>query len=251
MTRIPVSLKNDPIVDCVIELRFNPSSESVSDILPGLLYNSFKDQYPNTEQTPEAQLPRVVRANDMILKARPVVNFKGAEGSIGIGDAGIQLIFSRPYPGWAVVKPRAESLFGQTLQTELLESIERLSIRYNNIIALNDDVFDLSPLELDFRIGRGLEPRGAGTVLRAEFSSDSTVTIVQIQGGAKAIINLPDQPPEELHGVLLAVDTIAFGNIEDLDQLKERLTLIHKVEKDVFFRIITENTRDKLDPEWE
>lgn len=250
MTEIPKSLKNDPIIDCVIELRFNPSSESVSDLLPGLLYNSFKDQYPNTVQTPEAQLPRVVRASDKNLKSRPVVKFEGAEGSIGIGDAGIQLIFSRPYPGWDVVRPRAESLFGQTLETGLLESVERLSIRYNNIITINDDVFDLSPLELEFKIGRGLELRGPGTALRAEVSIDSTTTIIEVQAGAKAVISPPDQPPEELHGVLLAVDTVSFGNIEDLKQLEERLMLIHEVEKNIFFRTITEDTRDKLDPEW-
>jgi uncharacterized protein (TIGR04255 family) len=251
MTKIPIRLKKDPIVDCVIEMRFESKSDSVADVLPGLLYSSFKELYPETQQTPEAQLPRVVRAQDKNLKARPVVIFKGKDGLIGIGDTGVQLTFGRPYPGWDTVEPRAQSVLGEVLNTDLLSTVERLSIRYNNIVTVKDDDSDLSPLELQFQLGRGLDRRGPGTAIRAEFTGDSTVTIVQIQGGANARITRPDQSPEEIRGVLLAVDTIFFGNLTDTNELKDRLKLIHDVEKNVFFNVITEDTTRQLEPVWE
>lgn len=249
MVRIPVKLQNDPIVECTLELRFDASSEAASDVLPGMLYASFKDQYPVSEQTPEAQLPRAMRATDANLKARPIVLLKGTDSNIGIGDAGVLLSFQRPYRGWATVQPRADAVFGAVLETGLVEQVSRFSIKYTNLITTGNNEFDLSSLELEFRLGRELTPRGPGTALRAEFKGEETISIVQIQTGAT--VKSQKERQEALKGVLLIVDTISFGDIEDRGQLSRKLELLHNTEKDIFFRILTDKTREMLGPMWE
>ena len=251
--KIPIRLRENPIVDCVIEMRFSATTESAGDVLPGILFQKFGKQFPKIERTHTADLPRPIRMSDPNLRALPVVLLEGEGARVGVGDTGLQLVFRRPYPGWSVVQALAQSVFGHALESGVITSGERLSICYKNLISQREDEYDLSPLEIDFRIGRNLKPRGPGTNLRTEFELEGTVSIVQIQSGVRiAASALGFKPePDSFSGLLVSVDTILAGSFNSQSELNERLRKIHDIEKSIFFSVVTEDTVKRLGPEWE
>ena len=252
MIEIPKKLTNDPIVDCVIELRFTPNSNSASDVIPGILFNEFRELYPNIVHTPESQIPKQARDMDVALKVKPILLLQSENGQIGIGDEVLQLTYSRPYPGWDTVKPFASKLFSALLATGMVEStsIRRVSIMYTNIINGGESVYDLSPLELDLSMGTKLERKGSGTSIRFEVEGSETVSVVQIQTGARAVFRKQDKVEESLEGLLVRVDTISTGTISSLEDALSTLENAHSNEKDVFFGLLKKSETEKLGPIW-
>ena len=45
MTRLPISLERPPLVEAIVEIRFS-STQNVGDVLPGLLFASFRREFP-------------------------------------------------------------------------------------------------------------------------------------------------------------------------------------------------------------
>ena len=247
----PTRLENDPIVDCIIELRFQPESDTAIDVFPGVLYSHLKDSYPKMEKTPVAQIPSSVRKIDDNLKYSATVDFVGDQGRVKVADCAIQIGINAPYPGWKLVRPRVEAVLESVMNTGLVSRYERISILYHNIIPVDEGCSALDPLELDLKIGRNIDQREQGILLRTEIAHGEGVTIVQVQSGAQAQIAIPGQPIKMVKGTHLSVDTIAVGDIENFEQMRERLELVHSVERNIFFRMVKEDAWQKLEPIWE
>jgi len=250
MTRIPVRLEHDAIADCVIEVRFCPTSGSTSDLLPGLLYREFKADYPEIAKTAEAQLPKQVREINQALKAAPIVLLKGARGHVGIADEAIQLRYSRPYPGWPVIKLQAQKLFKALLDTGLIKELSRVSALYTNVLTAGRDQFDLTSLEVGLSLPGDLARRGPGTSIRFEVEGETSISVVQIQTGATAVFNQGSAHEEKLTGLMLRIDTISTEKIDDLNALMLSLEHVHSDEKRVFFSLLTDGTTKALGPIW-
>lgn len=250
MNDTPVRLEKDTIVDCVVEMRFRPGSDSISGVLPGLLYGIFKDDYPKVTQTAESQLPPQIRASDQTLRLKPTTLLQGTKGHIGIADEAIQLSVTRPYPGWSGFRPLAEELFEKFLETGLSNDISRVSILYSNLLDVGQTPHDLSPLRVKLSVGEKLTRRDPGTSVRFEVEGDGAISVIQINNGATAMLrkNTPDQ--EELSGLFIRVDTISTNSVDDEGVIRT-LDRIHKEEKRVFFGILTEETIEALGPKWD
>lgn len=249
--KFPIRLENDPIVNCIIELRFQPESDTAIDVFPGVLYGCLKDSFPHMEKTPVAQIPSSVRRIDENLKYSATVDFVGDWGRVKVADCAVQIQINFPYPGWQQVKPRVEKILDSVMKAGLIAQYERISIVYHNIIPVDEGCSALSPLELDLKIGRDIDQLEQSTLLRTEFAHDEGVTIVQVQSGAQAQIEKPGQLAEIVKGTHLSVDTIAVGDIKDFEYMRERLELVHTVERNIFFRMVKEDAWKKLGPVWE
>ncbi len=251
MNSIPHKLASDPITDCTVEIRFAEASEALSDVLPGLLFQKFKSDFPRTETTPASNVPKAARQVDVNLMYQPVVRLVSESAAISIAEKAMQISFRRPYPGWDDIRPRCEQILGELFDTSLVQRYERLSIRYLNLITIGVDVNDLSHIELDFRLCRDLERRPSGVSVRSEFEKDDTVTIVQVQNGADATVTRSDGSTERLSGTVLDIDTISFGHIDSVQEMNARLGLVRRVEREVFFRSLTKDAVSALGPSWE
>ncbi len=247
----PRKLERDTIVDCIIEVRFQLVSESAREIFPGVLYGELKKNYPTMQKTPVAEIPQRIRETDQKLRYQPTVEFVGALGRVRVADFAIQITVSYPYPGWEAFKPTAEQVLRVLTASELVAKYERISILYNNIIFASENTYDLSPLELNLQVGRGLEVAGRGTMVRVELPHELGVSIVQIQTGAEARIGKPGSEPTILHGPHLSIDTIAMGDMNGFEEMMERLEHVRTVERDLYFRMIKPETWEQLGPIWE
>ena len=252
MKKVPVRLENDSIVDCMVEMRFKAKSDNVANVLPGILYSKFDGHYSSTDSTAESQIPKELRVKDPGLKYRPLVNLRSDKEKVGIGDSNISITFRHPYPGWEEVEVQAIAIFQEAMDTGLITEVERLSVKYQNIIDIQDNPDDLSPLDIDLRIGTDLDFRGPGTLIRREIDHDGAVSIIQITTAAIGrILDSNDKVLGEKVGIAITVDTIKFGHISNDKELRESLRLVHDNEKATFFSLLKPETVKKMSPIWE
>ena len=245
----PIRLLKDPIFECVIELQFEPGNLPVAEGLPGKLFESLKGDYPKFTRTPESQIPSEIRERDLRLRYQALARLVGPSGNIGIADRAVQVVFGHPYPGWGVVKPTATRVLSEVLGSEYLDSVSRMSIKYQNLVPATE-AEGLSPLEISLDVGRGIATRNAGKLVRVEIEDDFTTTIVQIQPSARVATNVDGGEKLIGTGILLALDTITFDSFQS-DALEESLDRVHDAEKAIFFRLLTPETLEKFDPVWE
>jgi uncharacterized protein (TIGR04255 family) len=241
----PVGLRESPLVEAIFEMRFEPTTSTAGDLLPGLLYSGLKAQYPETEALPFASVPRQIRDQQAELLYKASHRLKGDRRVVQIGDRVLSL-HTTEYPGWNHFKPWVEFVANAARETGLLKQIERFSFKYVNLIEASADDKQLSFLDARIEI-TGSAPIERGFRLRVERDDGPFVTIIEIITNGKAKRN----DHRVLSGLLVSVDTIraGIGN----DYWTNQSTLIeqgHTVVKDVFYGLITEETLNRLVPIW-
>ena len=98
MTRLPISLEREPLIDAIFEIRMDGSIHH-ADILPGILFQQL-DPKPQIKRLPAAELPHPVRVNDPNLRFVPTQRLKWKEYFIAVGDQNIVISCQLPYPKW-------------------------------------------------------------------------------------------------------------------------------------------------------
>ena len=241
----PVKLGKSPLVEAIFEIRFEPTTATAGDLLPGLLYSGLKAQYPETEALPFASIPRQMRAQQAELLYQASHRLKGDRRILQFGDRVLSL-HATEYPGWTRFKQWVEFATNAVKETGLLKQIERFSFKYINVIEASANDQQLSFLDARIEI-TGRAPIERGFRLRVERDNGRFVTIIEIITNGKAKRN----DPHVVSGLLVTVDTIrgGIGN----DYWTNESTLIeegHTVAKDIFYELITESTLNRLDPIW-
>ena len=240
----PVSLEKSPLVEAIFEIRFEPTTATAGDLLPGLLYSRLKTEYPETEPLPFASIPRQMRDQD-VLRYKPSHRLKGDHRLVQVGDRLISL-HATEYPGWTRFKPWIESATNAVKETGLLKQIERFSFKYINVIEAAPNDQQLSFLDARIEVTGGT-PMERGFRLRVERDDGPFVTIIEIITNGKAKRN--DQ--HVVSGLLVTVDTIraVAGN----DYWTNQSTLIdegHEVVKEIFYKLLSKSTLNRLGPIW-
>jgi uncharacterized protein (TIGR04255 family) len=240
----PVRLEKSPLVEAIFEIRFEPTTATAGDLLPGLLYSGLKTEYPETEPLPFASIPRQMRDQD-VLRYQASHRLKGDHRLVQVGDRLISL-HATQYPGWTRFKQWIEFATNAVKETGLLKQIERFSFKYINVIEASANEQQLSFLDARIEVTGGT-PIERGFRLRVERDDGPFVTIIEIITNGKAKRN--DQ--HVVSGLLVTVDTIraGIGN----DYWNNQSTLIeegHDVAKDIFYKLLSESTLNRLGPIW-
>lgn len=242
---VPKRLRKEPLLEAVWEIRFSSDTESVADLLPGLIYKTMGTEYPKIERLPVANLPSAVVQQDAKLRYMPTVRLEGNPYSIQIGEHVVSLSCRRPYTGWGKFEPKIIELAEMLKETYLLSRPERFSLKYIDVISLGEPP-SLNLLEILIK----LHTRELTTdlvQLRTELRENGYLHIVQIVSPAEAILS----KEERFEGVLLDIDTICQqdGNKFWID-FREKLNRLHQLNKNLFFRLLKKETIEKLEPEY-
>ena len=243
---IPWKLARDAIWEAVFEVRFSSSREDFSSILPGLLYAELSEIFPTAEQLPFSRLPSEMRNINPMLAYQPFHALKGKNATLRFGQKVATLSITRPYLGWDEFKTLILKCFRAIAKTKYIETVERCSLKYTNLLSEGADPKDLRQLDVGVKLGN-FDIADSTTLIRSEFVYGGFTNIVQIVSGATITQAVGDSGPKQ--GVILDVDTISIGplgNFEgDLEDVLERL---HNTEKAVFFGLLTDETLHKLGP---
>lgn len=245
MTSIPKRLKIEPLIEVIWELRFSSKINSLAEILPGIIYTEFKEQYNNIIKLPHAELPSSVLQRDPNLKYIPIVRLDSSQYTIQIGEHVISLSCRRPYSGWLEFGKQIKALAIKLQDTHLLEP-ERFSLKYIYIIKTTE-IQDLSVLDGKFILA-GRDLNNSPFHLRIEFQEDSYIHVVQIASPTEA--KLPSG--EQFNGVLLDIDTIYSNHSHEnyWPEFQNKLDKVHDAGKRLFFELLNDNTINLLEPEY-
>lgn len=245
MIKIPKKLKKDPILEVIFEIRFFSDKEQVAELLPGLLYPKIKDTYPKIEV--------LAHFKNELFKANPELMYKptralvGDSSKIQIGERVISLACRKPYGGWDDFRIKIINLIDALKDCNVVERIERFSMKYLNVLPSIEGTKDLDMLK--FNVGLGdfdLKENESGFNLRTEIRRDSYINIIQIIPNA----NIKSMG-ENFLGLLLEIDTISDFESNDLINKPDvLLKSCRDTEKMIFFSILTDETIKRLEPVW-
>jgi uncharacterized protein (TIGR04255 family) len=244
--KIPVRLKKEPLLEAICEIRFSGTKSSIADLLPGILFKALPGKYGNIVRLPAADIPAPIVEHDRNLRYAPKIRLENGNQAVQIGEHVVSLSCRRPYTGWGRFSADIRELVRTVKDTGLIESLERFSLKYVDLIELEQPV-GLGCLNLDLKLGAH-EISTKPFQLRTEIKENDLTHIVQIVSPAQ--VSLPGIQ-DRLKGVLLDIDTIKFlGNKESWDELDGRLDDVHMACKRMFFSLMKPGTIDKLEPEY-
>jgi uncharacterized protein (TIGR04255 family) len=239
--KIPKEIDNCPIVDSVVELRFE------SNIFPnavfGLIFNSLKSDFPKVEKLPILQLPEQLRDTDPNFKFKTQYRLISDDGySVQIGPDVIVIGSPIPYPGWNLFFDKIKLVIEKAFQTGVIEKVIRLGVRYINFFDI--DIFEKINLQIDIN-NNSLKLKN--THFRTEVENGGYLNTLSIANNATQMIE-NDKP--------------RFGSIIDIDTFKEyheenfkEIYLIeienaHISEKSIFFNLLKKVYLETLNPKY-
>ncbi|MBF8254726.1 MAG: hypothetical protein HW373_1421 [Deltaproteobacteria bacterium] len=134
MTRLPIRLQNDPIVEAVFELRFKGAVPSVADVLQGALFTPLKNRFPKVVRTPFSAVPEPLAEATPGFRYQPRLQLQGERLSIFIGDHSIVISCKKPYLGWHEFRPLILEVLQHVREAAVTGDIERFSLKYVNLL---------------------------------------------------------------------------------------------------------------------
>ncbi|RIJ23332.1 TIGR04255 family protein [Henriciella barbarensis] len=246
--RLPKKLGKEPLIDAVFEFRFSAHA-SFSEIVPGFLFSEFGGK-AKIERLGPAELPRPVRDQDAKLRYVPIYRLQLEKFTVLIGDRVLALACKLPYPGWGAFKPEILGLAERMRKLELIEKVERHSIKYVNIVASDGVANQLSQTTLSLELA-GEQIKSDNVSLRIEKHQDSLLNVIQLVTGAEAT----RENEHIASGIVIDIDTIVnFEPVsfhEWLRELPDSSEKIRAENRKVFFSCLHPRTIDELEPIYE
>lgn len=245
--KIPVRLKKEPLLEALWEIRFTSTKPSVLDLLPGLLFKALPEKYPDIVRLPAADIPDFIVEHDPKLRYVPKTRLEGGNHAVQIGKQMVALSCRRPYSGWKTFSADISELIKVVRDTKLIGQLERFSLKYIDLIELEQPP-DLACLTVELKLG-GYELNMRLVQLRTEIKENGLIHIIQIASPAE--VALPGED-KRLSGVLLDIDTInPIKEGESWEEVENRLDAAHSASKRMFFGLLTTETIEKLEPEYQ
>jgi uncharacterized protein (TIGR04255 family) len=240
--RIPTRLRRPPLVEVAYEIRFSASTTGNTELLPGLLFASLAPLFTQSENTPLGMVPDELRRKHPELMYAAQTQLKGPDWILQIGPQVIGLV-TTSYPGWQPYKKVCRKVSAAVRATNTFGSVERLSLKYSNIIEHPPDD-PWSTLKISVNVPHGtMSPKGFR--LRFEQVQGPLLTIVDCATSATS-----KQPPRS--GLLLSIDTIRESGLSNIeDGLPEFLDETHSAVESLFFGLISDRSLESFEPIWE
>jgi len=242
--RLPERLERPPLVEAILELRFESSRAAIGDLLPGLLYAKLSRHFDRVEPLPLAAIPRQMRQPNPDLWYRPHVRLLGDGQSLLLGDRVLSISREPPYAGWAGFRSLCQETLEALRETELLESLERYSFKCQNLLE-HEGKHPLAVIDGDLRLGPHTLSAD-GLRVRAEIHHAGFVSIVDLASAVTV-----ESSGGKRSGLLVSVDTLRPTTSEEFwPAVSAHIDNAHDVLKAIFFSLLTPDYVRSLGPVW-
>jgi uncharacterized protein (TIGR04255 family) len=138
--KIPVRLKKEPLIEAIWEIRFSPAKPLVAGLLPGILFESSPKKFDNVVKLSFPNLPDFAMEHDPNLRYIPRIRLEGGNLSVQVGNRVLSLSCRRPYCGWSKFSSEIRQLIKVVRKTELIDRLERFSLKYIDLIELQEPI---------------------------------------------------------------------------------------------------------------
>lgn len=246
---LPKKLEKEPLVDAVFEIRFS-SSTTASNVLPGFFFSKLGMKEWSVDNLPVSQVPSQLRSRDPNLRHQPIMRVNWDNFVILIGDTTLGVACKMPYLGWIKFSERIAKIVELLRDTGIVQTIERYSLKYIDIIEGETLAEQIQRINMDIRVGSHVVKEETFSV-RIEIPHENFINVIQIAAPAK--LTKPDG--QVRNGILVDIDSICNYQTSDLskftDELSARLNLIHTENKKMFFNCLKQETIIYLEPIYE
>lgn len=234
------TLRHDPIVEALFEVRFSCKEGLPGHLLPGILYPAIRERFPNSQSLDINKIPIEIRENDPNLRYTATQRFSGEDAIINIGPRVFTIASARPYMGWSKFKPIILDCLSQLSGTGFVEKTERFSLRYVNIIPAGKSPQEqFSKIYFNGNLGNFDLTNGASQI-STEIPHRGLLNKVNISSNANVEVLATG---EITSGLLLDIDTIQLDPPGDFwKKPEEYIEAVHESETDIFFGTVTKQT---------
>lgn len=242
--RIPIKLNLCPIIESVFEIRFD--SKLDANIVFALIYGKLKDDFPKIEALPLSEMPASLRDTDPDLKYQPAykLHYKDNDNIVlQICAKSVGFSFTPEYCGWKEFSSFVKHYLSVIHETGVVGRVVRIGFRVINFI--DGNVFDGEKIRLKIHLGKEEIPYKE-TSIKTVFSDGDYHSTVSIVNNAQLKKVAPVRS-----GSVIDVDTFSVSCERFFDNASDFLENIHKVEKNVFFSLLTDQYLESMQPEYE
>jgi uncharacterized protein (TIGR04255 family) len=242
--RIPAKLKHDAIVEALLEVRFDTTT--IPEVLLGRLADCASWKGFEQDRMPAYEIPAFLRQADPNLRYQPIFELHNTEKNRALRIGGHVLSYHRltPYESWSKFKPELDAAIDALFAKAEGLTISRLGLRYIN--AIRPEFHQISSiLQLDLTLA--VEQEAVVSNVNINFTtdlSDDTQCTVRV---ATTEFVQGTLPPGSR--VLIDVDVFTKESfkINDAQKVKQWVESAHIMEKEQFFRLLTDATIDALE----
>jgi uncharacterized protein (TIGR04255 family) len=237
--KLPIHIEVCPIVDAIVELRFEPAV--FPNAVFGMLFNSFTSSYPEVEKLPILQLPEQARDEDPGLRFKPHYKISNDNFVLQIGPRVLTFSSKIPYRGWSAFMEQIANGISILISSGIVERIVRMGHRYINFFSL--DIFENIKLKI---ILIEDEHKPNNTVFRTLISKNGVDSTLQI--GNNLIRKIDD---ENVSGSIIDIDTF-INYTDDVNEKKilDDIHNAHETEKEIFFTLLNNDFLLSLKPQY-
>lgn len=234
------TLERDPIVEALFEIRFSCKEDRPSGLLPGVLYPSIRDSFPKSQILDVNNLPIQIRDSDPNLRYTTTQRFIGDRSQVNVGPRALTVVSPRPYMGWKAFKPIIIECLAHLQKTDFIDTIERFSLRYINVIAAEGTPKEqFSKIRFNGNLGE-FDLTAMTTQTRTEVLHKGLLCSINVSSNTNAAIS---QTGEQISGILLDIDTIQLNPQSDFwSNPGQYIENVHEAETDIFFGTLTPET---------
>lgn len=247
-TELPKRLGVEPLIDVVFEVRFE-SEIPASDVLPGHLHKQLHGK-KKFEKFHVSDIPKQVRDSDPNLRYVPLTKILLENYSVSIGDRVCAVACNLPYPGWETFKGYIHEVVDAFRSSEVIDSVERYSLKYVDLLPSNDLEEQVSMINADVKVAnRTLVDQRFN--FRIELPEDDVLHILTMVSDATA---KSKKDGTITQGLVIDVDSIFSMRDPSFEQwvegLNSGLESLHIKNKKLFFNCLSPATLNKLEPEY-
>jgi uncharacterized protein (TIGR04255 family) len=239
-TKLPVHIESCPIVDALVELRFEANVNS--NAVFGLIYGALMKLYPgNVVNLPIMQLPEAVRMSDPTLKFKPLYRIDNKNVLIQIGTDVISISSPLPYIGWEAFKKHVIEIINLIHKDNIIKRVVRFGHRYVNFFA--SDLLDKITMSFQMTDGYAIQ----NLIITTQVKDTDFNNTVQFSNNAVLNIGTPNRKD----GSIIDIDT--FRDYSDeyfLKNIETEIEKAHQCEKTLFFSLLKPAFIDSLNPQY-
>ncbi|MBT3054926.1 MAG: TIGR04255 family protein [Candidatus Thiodiazotropha sp. (ex Codakia orbicularis)] len=239
---LPKKLKEDAIVEAVLEVRFE--SNDIGEVVVGRLTDLGNWKGFNFQSLPNADIPDIIRVNDPRLKFVPTVEGRSDRYAVRIGARVISYHVYEPYPGWRDLQHDLNSIIHEIYNRLTDLRVTRLGLRYINLInSKRHNLTDISQLELNINVaGRNIQ-QGINLAFGQQ---KSEYHLVMTRVASPEFISGTELSKD----VVCAIDVDVFTNDDFKEEREEAVqrwvSEAHNYEKEAFFQLLPDDLITEL-----
>lgn len=238
--KLPVRIENCPIIDALVELRFETKINA--NAVFGMIYGALMEKYPgNVENLPIMQLPEAVRMSDPALRYKPLYRINNNNVLIQIGTDVISISSRMPYIGWDAFKGHVLNIIQLITNAGIISRVVRLGHRYVNFF--DSDIRE--KITMSFKMTEGYSIQNL--MITTQVKDSDFENTVQFSNSAALNIGTPNQK----NGSIIDIDTFReYPNGGFMEDVEKEIENAHQSEKTLFFSLLKPEFIASLNPQY-